>query len=190
MRPVPRHWLKYQYYDPSRVLPRIHQTRMAVAESDLSTRVKSLRKNKLRGERENWDAAVFAFLLSHACGVKVLLSREEAQDYDNIFCWKDGEDNCFAPVQMKELVPAELNPTASLEQIFKGIRKYVDSSDLIVAIKLNRLTTIDFDSLKPPTLPIKGIWLFGATHPRELQWSLFGYVQETWKRWDATLPEA
>lgn len=44
---------------------------------------------------------------------------------------------CFAPIQIKELVRAYTNPDASLKNILNKLSKYSGHDDLIVGIKLN-----------------------------------------------------
>ena len=49
---------------------------------------------------------------------------------------------------MKELVPEYNNSKSTLESIIYDLKKYTDSDDLIVGIKLNRNARIDFSSIK------------------------------------------
>lgn len=127
-------------------------------------------------DREIWDAAIFCHLISLATGQKIYFSREERSDYDSIFTWNDGVSQCFAPVQLKELVPAYTNANANLKEILHKLSKYSGRSDLIVGIKLNREETIDFSSLDTANLPIRELWMFGATRESQSHWSLFGEV--------------
>ena len=188
MRRAPRHWARYQYYDPYVVLPSLQKLRIEVGASDLPDNVKNLRTRSLQKEREYWDATVLCYLMSEASGLRISLCREQESDYDTIFAWQDEGSQCFAPVQLKELVPAELNPTASLEQVLVGLEKYADSSDLVVGVKLNRRIQINLDTLSVPELPVAEVWLFGATEESEQRWSLFGQDRGEWRRWDIALP--
>jgi len=190
VRRAPRHWAKFEYFDPYLVLPKLQALRVRVGESDLPDKTKALRTRNLQEEREYWDAVVLCYLLSEASGLKIFMCREQDSDFDTIFTWKTGDAQAFAPVQMKELVSEELNPKASLESIFDGLKKYSRSDDLVVGIKLNRNTRIDFDSLAVPDLPVAEVWLFGATSPYEGSWTLFGEKDGTWHRWDVKMPDA
>jgi hypothetical protein len=173
---VPREWQRYKYFDPEVVLPRLRKLREEIANTDTSIKLKALRTNKLNRERESWDAAVFCHLLSLVFGQKILFSRVENSDYDSIFTWNDGLSQCFAPAQLKELVPAYTNPNADLQKILNSLSRYSGSDDLIVGIKLNRRTTVEFSSLDTNNLNIRELWMFGATTENQSHWSLFGEV--------------
>lgn len=172
---VPREWERFEYFDPEIILPLLRDIREQISSNTVtSLKVKSLRTNKLKSERESWDAAVFCHLLSLTFGQKICFSREEHSDYDSIFTWNEGDTQCYAPVQLKELVPASTNPHANLQEILKKLQKYLGYNDLIVGIKLNRRERIDFSSLDPNNLPIRELWMFGATTESQSHWSLFG----------------
>jgi hypothetical protein len=171
---VPREWAKFEYFDPEIILPRLRVVREQLSVTDTALRIKSLRTNKLKRERESWDAAIFCHLLSLTLGEKILFSREEHSDYDTIFTWKDGVTQCFAPVQLKELVPRNTNPDANLQGVLNKLRKYSGNDDLIVGIKLNRRETIDLSYLDIKHLPVRELWMFAATTETQSHWSLFG----------------
>jgi hypothetical protein len=174
--PILNEWKKFEYFDPLIVLPRLRKIREQLSESDIDHKIKSLRINKLKRERENWDVAVFCHLLSLTIGQKIFFSREESSDYDSIFTWADKEAQCFAPIQLKELVPAYTNPNANLQEIINKLSKYKDSNDLIVAIKLNRREKIDFSAIDTRSLSVRELWMFGATTESQTHWSLFGEI--------------
>lgn len=184
MQRVPNHWTKFVYFDPRRVLPKLHSIRWRVARSDLDDSVKNLRTHAFKEEREAWDTAVLAYLLSEALNIDVHFSREECEDFDSVFCWRDGDHLKFTPVQLKELVPESNNPNSSLSQLFESLRMYARSPDLMVGIKLNRNIRIDFDSLMVPELPVGDIWLYGATTSDESIWGLWGWTNEQWVQYD------
>ncbi len=173
---VPREWFSYEYFDPKIVLPELRKIREEISETETPIKIKALRTNKLKRERESWDAAVLCHLLSLALKKDILFSREERSDYDSIFTWYEGEVQHFAPVQLKELVPAHTNPDANLQEIINSLSKYSGTDDLIVGIKLNRRETIEFSELDTSGLQIREIWMFGATTESQSHWSLFGEV--------------
>jgi hypothetical protein len=80
----------------------------------------------------------------------------------------------FTPVQIKELAPPDVNPTASIEDELEKLKKYVSSSDLVVAMHINRPISLDFATLKIPRLTIGQLWFFGALHPNQEEWVLYG----------------
>lgn len=174
MRMVPKAWTEYTYYDPTIVLPKLRIVRETFAASDTQKRIKNLRTNHLKRERESWDAAIFCKLLSLATGENILFSREEDEDFDSIFFWENEEGQNFAPIQLKELVPHELNPQASLSKILDGIRAKYCSPDLIVGIRLNQRTQLKLQSIDLSGLQLRELWMFGATSPDRSKWSLFG----------------
>jgi hypothetical protein len=173
---VPRKWERFEYFDPVVILPQLREIRERISDTDTPTKIKNLRTNMLKKKRESWDAAVFCHLFSLATGQKIYFSREEDSDYDSIFTWNDGDSQCFAPVQLKELVPAHTNPNANLQDILNKLPIYSGNNDLIVGIKLNRRETIDFSLLDTTNLPIRELWMFGATTEDQSHWSLIGEV--------------
>ena len=187
---VPRQWTKYEYHDPNVVLPKLHGVRRLVSVSDLPENVKNLRTHSLQPEREAWDAAIFCYLLSRALNLDIRFSRVEELDFDSVFTWLGNGVQNFAPVQMKELVPEFTNANATLDQIIAGLRKYVDSSELVVGIKLNRQISIDFSAVDVSGLPVAEVWLFGATAEDQSKWSLFGRKGGQWVQYEYELPNA
>jgi len=190
MKKAPREWSKYVYFEPKSVLVRLQEVRKQVASSNLPKRVKNLRAKSLQREREAWDTAVFCYLLSQALNLDIRFCREEKSDYDSIFTWKTSEAQHFAPVQMKELVPKELNPFVSLNGILSSLCKYVNSPDLVVGIKLNREICLDFKAIDTKILPVAEVWMFGSTSKDESVWSLFGQSNNDWKQYELELPNA
>ncbi len=190
MNTTVRQWAKFEYFDPKVVLPKLQSIRNLVATSDLPPHVKNLLTRDLQPERESWDAAVLCYLLGEVSGLDIRFSRTEASDYDSIFYWVDEESPKFAPVQLKELVPECTNPKANIGDVFEKLKKYVDSDDLVVGIKLNRRITLEFTELDTPELPVREIWLFGATKPDESEWSLFGKKNGEWTQWKIPMPSA
>ena len=190
MKRVPREWKTYEYYDPKVILPRLQNIRLQVSASEIPDKIRNLRTNRLKPEREAWDAAVFCYLISRATGIEMFFSKVESSDYDSVFAWNDGTNQCFAPVQMKELVPEYNNSKSTFESIIYDLKKYTDSDDLIVGIKLNRNTRIDFSSIKIPPLPVAEVYCFGATQPDEGSWILIGDILGKCGRWEYELPTA
>ncbi|MDO9213856.1 MAG: hypothetical protein Q8Q54_06630 [Methylococcales bacterium] len=179
---VPREWKTYEYYDPKVILKKLQKIREDISRTDTPSTIRNLRTNKLKIEREAWDIAIFCYLMSKAIGVDILFSRIENYDYDSIFTWNDGNSQCFAPVQMKELVPEETNPTATLEAIIESLKKYVNSPELIIGIKLNRRIQFVLSSIECNDISVGEIWCFGATMADESRWSLFGDLLTEYKQ--------
>ena len=171
---VPNEWTKLEYFDPEVVLPKLRKIREQISGTETPEKIASLRTNKLKNERESWDAAIFSQLLSLTIGHKISFSRYEDSDFDSIFTWNDNGTQCYAPIQLKELVPEYTNTTATLSDILNKLNKYSGHDDLIVGIKLNRKETLDLTYIPTDNLPIRELWMFGATSEDQSHWSLFG----------------
>lgn len=173
---VPREWERFEYFDPVVVLPILRNLREFLSTTDTQKKFKALRTNSLKRSREFWDAAVFCHLLSRTLGWHIYFSHEEHSDYDSIFTWNDGNTQHFAPIQLKELVPTDTNPAATLQEILDSLSKYSGVNDLIVGIKLNRKVSIDFSVLNTLNLHnhVREVWMFGATTESQSHWCLFG----------------
>lgn len=188
MKRISKEWITYKYYDPCIVLPKLHQLRVQLSTSNTPTKIRNLRTNKLKSEREAWDVAVFCYLMSKVMGRKIYFSRNEAADYDSVFFWEDEISPCFAPVQMKELVPENINPRATLESIIKSLEKYVDSPDLVIGIKLNQRNSFDFSKVDVSKLSVGGVWCFGSITQDESKWGLFGDLLIEHQNYEYVLP--
>ena len=171
-----REWAKLQYADPAADLRRLRQVEVAVAHRVSDPRVRALRTNSLKPDRSRRDAALFAHGMSSMLGLKVYYAPVESADFDFVTATQTPEGSVFTPVQLKELVPAELNPNASLEVIFESLHKYVDSADLVVAIYLNRRIHLEFSRVVAPKLPVAEVWLFGGASDDQSKWLLYGNV--------------
>jgi len=171
---VPNEWTKLEYFDPKVVLPNLREIREQVSMTDTPEKIASLRTSVLKSERESWDAAIFSQLLSLTIGKKIFFSRYQDSDFDSIFTWDDNGTQCYAAIQLKELVPEHTNATATLNDILMKLNKYSGHNDLIVGIKLNRRESFDFMSLNIKNLQISELWMFGLTSESQNNWSLFG----------------
>jgi len=188
IKQAPREWKDYPYYDPKVILPKLQKIRKYLSITDTPDTIRNLRTNKLKAEREAWDIAIFCYLMSKAIGIDIYFSRIEKSDYDSIFTWNDGSSQCFSPVQMKELVPEETNPNTTLEAIIESLKKYVNSPELIIGIKLNRQIQFVLSSIECNDVPVGEIWCFGATTEDESRWSLFGDFLTECKQYEYELP--
>lgn len=175
---VPNEWKKYKYVDPDIYVSEMQKLRAEISRTNTPTEIRNLRTRKLSTSRETWDAGVFCYLLRRFKGFKIYFSAVEDQDYDAIFTWKDGSVQNFAPVQMKEVVPEELNPKQKIQDVLSKLKKYVTSEDLVVGIKINRNVRLEAKDLAVEGLPVSEVWFFGATDPNEKRWSLFRKLED------------
>jgi hypothetical protein len=121
-----RHVSSLKYKEPAPFLVRLRALEPQVAASDLSANAKALRTNSLKEYRELREAALFCHGMSKRLGRPVLLAKGESQDYDFVARCDDGSSYSFVPVQLKEVVPADLNPNGTLSEVLQGLAsKYV-----------------------------------------------------------------
>jgi hypothetical protein len=174
-RKPPREWYGFSYYDPKGVLLKLREIEQRFAGHGIDEKIFRLRTNDLRGIREGRVAAIFSYGISTAVlGAPVRIASVEKEDFDFLVCTEKGNEVIFTPVQLKELAPADLNPTASLDTEIAKLGRYVSSSDLVVAFHLNREQRVDFSSLHIPPLPIAELWFFGALSADNSKWILHG----------------
>ncbi|MGB4064421.1 MAG: hypothetical protein WBK19_11415 [Azonexus sp.] len=163
-----------EYRDPRPFLVRLRQLEFEVANSASHKRIRNLRTNRLKAERELREAAIFCYLAGQRIGITVGLAPGEGQDFDVVAAWLTQDGGHFAPVQLKELPPKDTAPEASLQRIISDLAKYTSSPELVVAIHLNRAFRFDLSTLTIPNLPIAELWAFGATAPDQSTWALWG----------------
>ena len=106
------------------------------------------------------------------------IARPGRRRYDFVASWVVGETQHLAPVQLKEVVPEELNAKASVQERVNALSKYVGSEDLTVAIYLNQSVHFDPAKLVVPRLKIAALWVFGAISPDKEKWALWGNFLE------------
>ena len=157
-----REWKKLKYHDPEIVLSEFRKIEENYFQIPLPQNVRNLRTHNLKNDREGREAALFCIGLSKYMGRKVIFSPTESSDYDFVVCWVEEDTMNYTGVQLKELVPEHLNPAAELNDLISGLERYKDSSNLIVAIHLNRRIQLDINTLTIPKLNLAGLFLFGA----------------------------
>ena len=167
-----------EYRNPADFLIALRGLESTFASSTLEPSVKHLRTNDLKEWREAREAALFCVGFAQRIGQPVFMRREESQDYDFVATWVDGDEQHFAHVQLKEVVPESLNTNSSVEQIIQSLIKYVDSKDLMVAIHLNRKVHFDPKTLVVPPLRIAALWVFASVSPDQSEWGLWGNFLE------------
>jgi hypothetical protein len=169
-----RTFSKLEYRDTRPFLIRLRQLEIEISTSALHKRIRNLRTNRLKPERELREAAIFCYLAGQRIGTMVGLAPGEGQDFDFVAAWWTEDGGHFAPVQLKELPPKDTAPEASLQSIISDLAKYTSSPELIVAIHLNRAFTFDSTMLTIPTLLVAELWAFGAIAPDQNTWALWG----------------
>ncbi|MBW8369792.1 MAG: hypothetical protein K0M66_02250 [Thiobacillus sp.] len=166
------------FRDPASFLRTLRELEPRIAASSLDPKIKQLRTNKLKKWREARQAALFCYGMSQRIGQPIYLNNDEAQDYDFIASWAVGDEQHFAPVQLKEVVPTNLNAKSSLEEVISSLTKYVNSEDLTVAIHLNRKIQFDPKTITVPPLNIAALWVFSSISEDGSEWALWGNFLE------------
>src|SRR5687767_14702903 len=124
-------WLRVaqalEYRDPGPFLIFLRKLELKVVASDLPGRVKQLRTNPLKEWKEAREAALFCHGMGQRISTTICFAKGEAQDYDFVATWDNAGSRHFARVQLKEVVPADINPSASLQRTLLSLSKYTDS---------------------------------------------------------------
>ena len=177
-----RPWLrvagKLQFRDPRSFLVNLRRLEVEIALSDTPSRIKSLRTNGLKEAREQREAALFCVGMSQRIGQAVYFASHEDQDFDFVASWAIGNSQYLTPVQLKEVVPASLNPSATIDSVIQSLEKYADSSDLTVAIHLNQAGQFELEALKLQHLQLASVWVFAAVTADQSLWNLWGNFTE------------
>jgi len=177
MSRVPKKWSEASYLDPEYVLIGMRRLELSLPLESLPYPVATLRTNLLKPEREMLQGALFCYGMGQRLGVKVMFSRIEDQDFDIVATYQLNGQQCFVPIQLKELVPDDMpvkyKPCSLQEEIAK-LDEYVDSKGLVIAFYVNRRMSLQLDQLSLSTGRFGQLWLFGAADIFTLQWFLIG----------------
>lgn len=165
---------RLQFRDPAPFLVELRKFEQLVTVTATSKKVKNLRTNSLKEWRELREAAIFCYGMSQRIGQTVYFARGESQDYDFVASWITESVKHFARVQLKEVVPQELNAKASIEATIATLGKYANSKELTVAIHLNRQMRFEPSAILAPRLYIAALWVFGAIKSDQSEWALWG----------------
>ncbi|WP_163836706.1 hypothetical protein [Spartinivicinus ruber] len=165
---------KLIYKDPKGFLIRLREFESYLAISNTPVNIKTLRTNKLKQWRELREAAIFCYGMNVKLNKTIHCATSESQDYDFVAKIVEGTKYTLCPVQLKEVVPTDINPSATIEKVINNLDKYVDSQNLTVAIHLNQVGSFDFDSLIIPKLNIASLWVFGSISSDQSKWGIWG----------------
>ena len=174
-----RQFERLRWHQPEPVLRNLRYIETHVLLDDaMDDRVRRLRTNDSKDWREARDAAIFCYgLRCSAVNESVSVAKSECDDFDCVLRWVTGERIHYCPVQLKELPPDDLNPSVTLEDIYKGLEKYSGETDLAVATKVNRQGRLYYRPWeRPDRPPIKELWLFGCLSADQSQWFIYGDV--------------
>ncbi|MFK3648120.1 hypothetical protein ACI2IY_06725 [Lysobacter enzymogenes] len=148
------------YRDARVALVELRELEIQIAQSDISEKIRKLRTTDLKHAREYRQAAIFCYGMSLDLGRNVRFCPTDRSDHDFIATWQVDDTHHFVPVQLKELVPKELNKTLTLARLIDGLSKYKASPDLTVVIFLNREGRLDPSAIQIPSIvDVAGVWL-------------------------------
>jgi hypothetical protein len=181
-------WRKLKYADPAEDLRRLRQLEISLAGKTVEPAVLALRTNLLKPDAQRRQAALFTYGVSEALGLKMYYAPVESSDYDFVTLTETPDAGVFTPVQLKELVPEDLNPVASLNNLLDGLTKYSSSRDLVVAVYLNRRVRLEFEQLRVPALSVAEVWLYGAMAEDQSRWLLYGNVLQDPRAYEFSYP--
>ncbi len=182
------YWRTLTYHDPAAILRKLRavEIELAGALRDADPDVRSLRTNEFNKYREWRDAALFTHGMGLAMGVKMGYATEATGDYDFVAAWTQDDTTSYCPVQLKELVPAERNPEATVDGLLRGLRKY-GPTRTVLAIRLNRRGQMVLDR-DWPAIAFAQLWFFWASAPDASKWSIYGDALGTPGQWAFPYP--
>lgn len=165
----------YEYHDAAAFLKALREIEPMIVQSGLSYQVRSLHTRKLRPTHEQRQAALFAHgMAGRLPEFRFSIACVEEQDYDAVIRWHNDRECLFTPIQLKEFVPQHLNTDATLEEILNDLKKYTQSSDLVVVVFLNRRFALNLQTLPPLKLNLGGLYFVGAAKQDQSEWVLIG----------------
>jgi hypothetical protein len=156
------HYQSLSFDDPEDLLNRIMPEVTGILQNPISVSHLDHRAKKLI--MEQYQGAYMAMLVK-CCScelTKVSVCVAENEDYD---CVIRGEmptgDIVFKQVQLKHLPSHEVNQDVALQEIISKLAKYNSSSELMVAIWINRDVRFNLTDLDFTGLTFEQLWLFG-----------------------------
>ena len=182
-----REWASRAFIDPEPVLRQLRQIELAAVQADMPDRVRRLRTNALKEDKEARLACIFAYGMRAVVGTTVFVSPGETEDCDFLTRATVGETTFYHCVQLKELAPADLNPSQSLASLLEGINKR-SPSDAVLAIHLNRRTSIPIEQLAAAHVPFSELWFYWAADPTHTAWRLLGGAPGSFDLYDFEYP--
>ncbi len=161
-------WAKLKFCDPAIVLPKLRKLQERVATSDLDDKIKNLRTQELKHNLEKRIAAIFSYGMGKYLNKSIYFAPAPHKnlDYDVVMKRIERDIEYYTPVQIKEVVPENLNPYTDINQeIAKLATRYPVSNEVVVVMHVNREGRLELSSIKVPKLSISELWLVGASRP-------------------------
>jgi hypothetical protein len=171
-----RRWFKLGYKNPLRYLIEMQDVVIKSGILNHPSSQKILNDRKLRPLKEDRRCAIFCYGLGITTNSKIVFSSFESSDYDYVLCIEHNNNKWLVPLQMKQLVSAEVNPSASIQSEINKLKKYADSKNLVVAIHINRFVEYSIQDLDFSELNIGELWFFGNFPEDKYKWRIHGNI--------------
>jgi hypothetical protein len=178
--------------------PRADLVRLGLAAAELERRGMpfthdDLRQRELKAHLERKQAALFAHFVSDAILKEpIAYAMIEDEDYDCVLWWKEGGikggKSHYSRVQLKEVVPPDINPNATIESELGKLAKYPTSNQTIVAVHVNQEGHLDWSAIAKPVTAVAEIWLYAALAPDQSRWFLYGDLLNSPQGFEVTWP--
>jgi hypothetical protein len=168
-----RAWSKLSYEDPEPVLRRFRTLEVAHSVVDLDPLIRRLRSSQLKGPREVRNAAIFTHGMAAAIGTKVYFAAIESSDYDFVTTWQIADQQKFCSVQLKELVPVDLNSNQRLPDLLASLEKYQPTRTAL-AVLLNKPWQMDVKDIPAVARRFSQLWFFWLASPDGNNWKIQG----------------
>jgi hypothetical protein len=165
-----RRWRQLTWRDPYTDLVALGKLYSSLKAKGYDATVDDLRSREVRPFLEQRQAALFAYFISSAViRAPIAYAMVEAEDYDCVLWSKKGGvargQSCYTPVQLKEVVPREKNPKASIESELAKLKKYGTSKATVVAVHVNQTGLVNYSAIKRPNTSVREIWLYASITP-------------------------
>jgi hypothetical protein len=183
-----REWPKLQYLDPDPILRELRALERELADANMEPKVRALRTRKLQEHLQRRQAALFCFGLGQVVGATVSFAPVERADFDIVTKRVEAGTELYTPVQLKELVPQQLNPSADLQSLLLSLKKYAASQDLVIGIHVNRAGRMDLSAINVPPLSVSEIWLYGSITENQSRWLLYGNLLAEPQKYEFVYP--
>jgi hypothetical protein len=141
--------------------------------------IRRLRHRDLREWREARVAALFCHGYSERIGQKIFFSKGEFEDADCVASWKVGDESHFAPIQIKEVAPNDLNPKATLQAVLHSLTRYAGVNDLTILVHVNQQVKFNLNEVVVPQgINVAALWILACISPDQSKWALWGNFLE------------
>jgi len=170
-------WSKLKYKKPKDWLIELNRIQKEIIPKVADERARKLRTNRLKWIRESRQAAILTYGMEQFTGRVINFALDE-DDHDFIARFIEDDVDTYVPVQLKELVPEDTNPTQTLDNLFDGLHHYSNQSDFTVGIYLSRNVVLDIEKIRLQGTNFKEVWLFGACTSDLKKWFILGDIQK------------